>query len=188
MKYRLFIAILTFCLATFFVFSKNRKSKVGEQYIYTWESKTVGYSDIQHLSRAEDTNTSVAFFNRKPQSFQVIINCRIKKKVVSKDDKGELTCFQIIDPVIEVEQAGQAVNCELLKEELTHPVFVEISPQGLLTIVRVDTAVNNFSADMIKGMLSRLQFVRPAERTPEWQTTEENTSGVYLAKYRQISG
>lgn len=188
MKYGLLLAILSCSLLTFFGPSQQKKvNPAGDQVIYTWKSKSIGYSDLQHLYQSDSNASKTSFFNRKSlQSLHIDIDCRIKKTVLSRDNKGELACFQITGPSVKMEQQGQIVNLDLIEKELTHPILVEISREGSIKMTRVDTAISNLSDNILKGILSRLQFVRPAGNKNDWQVAEENSSGVYLAKYRQI--
>jgi uncharacterized protein YuzE len=181
------IALLPVMLVFSFRISDNADGHTGSQYIYSWESKTTAFSDIQKLYKMDTSAVKASFF--KSKSLQLInldIRCNIKKTIVKTDTAGQQVCFQVIDPIVVLRQNGQSINSKLLQQELTQPVLAEISPQGLIKTVRIDMGISQVAGGLVKEMLSHMQFANSANKTAYWLAEEENTAGAYWAKYQLL--
>ena len=179
---------LLFVIALFpliFSFSFRGKDHIpGARCIYSWESKTMALSDIKQLYKIDTTEKTSFFQSKSLQLINLDVRCSIRKTVVEVNGNDQLVCFEIMNPVVSLKQNGQPTRSESIQQELTHPVFAEISPDGLIKIVRIDTAVSQVAGGVIKEMLSQMQFVSAGRKEATWRTREENTAGTYWAKYQ----
>jgi hypothetical protein len=69
---------------------------------------------------------------------------------------------------------------------MTHPVFVHLAENGLVTMLQTDKGISDMATNLLKEIISHMQFVIPNKHVNTWQTTEENTTGTYRAIYRMM--
>jgi hypothetical protein len=181
------IILLPLLLVLSFRSKDNTNGYPGARYIYSWESRTTALSDIKQLYKMDTTAVKVSFFQSKSlQLVNLDIRCSIRKTIIETNSTGLLVCFEIISPVIILKQNGQTINSQMLQQELSHPVLTEITSQGLIKMVRIDTAISQVAGGLIKEMLSHMQFASPGKKLGAWLSEEENTAGSYLAKYQLL--
>lgn len=160
----------------------------GEQFIYSYSSEGIGYSDIQMLYNTDSAVKAQAFFQRSSlQTMQVHIRCKIKKTIIASATGRMDVCFEIIQPDVQIESGALPVDAGMIMQEMTMPVFAEMSLNGNILAVKTDTAVSDATAGIVKNILSNTQAVLPAIAKQSWQAVEENTIGFFKANYRLIN-
>ena len=166
---------------------RNKENIRGVQYIFSWESKTEAVSDIKRLYNMDTSATKLSFFQSKSlQLINLEFRCSIRKTIVEVNNSGQLVCFELMNPVVNLRQNGQTINSQLLRKELSRPLFAEISTGGIIKWVTIDTTISQVSGGLIKEMISHLQFALPSGKVSTWHAEEENTAGRYLAKYQVV--
>jgi hypothetical protein len=81
----------------------------------------------------------------------------------------------------------QPINVEEIKRELQYPILATIKNQGTFSNIRIDTSISYLTSNIIRDILSRFQFTVPENTSSAWRATEENTSGIFISKYKLIS-
>ena len=114
-------------LAVLFISQVRLPATDGKQTVYSYESESFGYSDIERLYTVDSTLLSTPFFSRKNlQVFKVTIRCDIRKTVLRKTAAGSLLSFEIMHPVLEIDNGGLLINTDVVKQEFTHPMLSDM--------------------------------------------------------------
>ena len=160
----------------------------GRQFVYAYSSEGVGYSDIQMLYNTDSTLKGLPFFYRPTlQTTKVNIHCKIKKTIVNVTHNRRQLCFEILEPIIQIQNNALPVDVAMIMNEITKPVFVYVDNNGKILSVKTDNAVSYLTAGIVKNILSNIQIVMPDERKNNWQVIEENAIGFYHANYRVVN-
>jgi hypothetical protein len=159
----------------------------GKQFVYSYSSDGIGYSDIQMLYNTDSSIKMQPFFYRPSlQTMRVNIQCKVRKTITGYAGKTVHVCFEIMEPVVKIENNGLPVDVEMIRKEMSVPVFADLSAAGNILTVRRDTTVSYLTAGIVKNVLSNTQMVMPAGDAVNWQVTEENTMGFFKANYQLI--
>ena len=181
-----FLAVIS-CLINSNCSTAGRSLRRVNQYTYSFRAESVGYSDIKSLYTVDSGKTGPSFFRRETiRVLNMNVLCDIKMTKLEQDAKELLLSYEILNPAVSIENDGMPLNAVALAQELTHPVFVELTAQGQIRTVRIDTAVTDMAANLLKEILSRMQFVTRDKDSTTWQTTEQNTTGTFTARYRLL--
>jgi hypothetical protein len=162
--------------------------KAGVQFIYSYNSDGIGYSDIQMLYNPDSNVRTQSFFYRHDlQTTRVNIKCKIKKTIIESVDSITHLCFEILEPVVKIENNTLPVDAGGIIKEMASPVFAKISVAGNILAVKTDTAISYLAAGIIKNILSNTQAVILSVNKKCWQVTEENTIGLFKATYQMLN-
>jgi hypothetical protein len=160
----------------------------GEQCLYSYSSEGTGYSDIQMLYNTDSSVKAQSFFYRPSlQTMQVNIQCNIKKTITEYSGNTAHVCFEIVLPLVKIENNALPVDADIIMQEMILPVFADMTVDGNILAVKTDTAVSYLTAGIIRSILSNIQAVIPSEKEQGWQTPEENTIGVFKANYQVVN-
>ncbi len=187
MKLLLSISITIVAAVSWFLFRAGGDAAVGDRFIYSYQGESIGYSDIGKLYSSDTTEQHTGFFKRRSlQIIQVNLTCDIRKTITGIRSSSLLAAFEVMNPVLQIEQAGVPLNTSGVLQELKHPVLAELTRGSQISQLWIDTSISELSANLLKEMLSHLQFVKPIKTNQGWQVTEENTSGTFQAKYQLL--
>lgn len=182
------VTLFAVCALSFVLLRINKKQAIVKQYIYSYKSKGVGYSDMESLYSGDSTRSNSDFLSRKTlQQTSVNITCDIKKTVLMEGTTDQWVCFQIMNPALTIRNNGQRMDTKMMQDELVRPVFVRLSKTGKMKTIKTDTAVSYATISILKDILTRFQFVLPYKRLNTWQATEENSLGSFRAKYQLVN-
>ncbi|MEO7923239.1 MAG: hypothetical protein ABIR30_06130 [Chitinophagaceae bacterium] len=185
MKNRLASAALFTITGFMFLQDSPAANQYTEQYLYHYQSENLGYSDITILYSSDSLDSKNPFFERKKLEItQFNINTQIRKTIYANGDSNTRVCFEILDPDISITNNDLVANSSMIREELQFPILATINNLGNITAIRMDPAVSYMSGNIIKDILSRFQFTSPEKRPVLWDNLEENTIGVFVAKYK----
>lgn len=191
MKYLslLIASLVIISVFSFYKFAvKTNHTDIGKQLIYKYKSEGIGYSDVTKLYSGDTTNSNLNFFRRPTlQMVKLDIRCDLKKTIIRENPDDVIVAFEIINPEIVLETDGAPINTENIKSEIGRPVIAHITKYGLIKNLKIDSSCSYLTANFIKDILSRVQFVTTDKKVKEWQAEEENTSGTFLAKYKWIA-
>mgnify|MGYP001319055807 FL=1 len=184
------IGILIFKLVTSFLTKQNNPITIcrSEQLTYSYKSESIGYYDISYLYSSDSTELKRPFFYRnRLEDTQINISCEIRKTIYSKEKEWSQVYFEILSPNISIRNSMQPINVEEIKRELQYPILATIKNQGTFSNIRIDTSISYLTSNIIRDILSRFQFTVPENTSSAWRATEENTSGIFISKYKLIS-
>lgn len=167
--------------------SANTK-RTGEQFIYSYSSEGIGYSDIQMLYNTDSGVKAHPFFYRANlQTMYVNINCKIRETIIRTVDSLIYVCFEIHEPVVKIKNNTLPVDVDEIAKEMALPVFIDMSVAGNILSVKTDTAVSYLTAGIVKNILSNTQAVIFHGNNQGWQVIEENTIGLFKAEYTIVN-
>ena len=183
----IFVAAILLLLTGFLYYSNKFKSYHGARSIFMYSNEGIGYSDIEKMYAPDTGKQHLSFFQSKTiQKVEMKLRCGIRKTIITETDERQQVAFELFDPEINIESNDLTADMEAIKRELTIPFFAEISKNGKIMNVRIDTAISYFSSNTMKQIVSDLQFVQADKQSKTWGTSEENISGTYRAKYRFV--
>jgi hypothetical protein len=182
MKKSITLVLFFFCLL-FIAFRFKEPVKPLKQYIYSCRSESEGFSDIQKLYSNDTANAAKSFFNSNTiEHHQFLLSCTVRKTVLQQKKSGCLVMFCLQDPVVNLYTNGQPISA-VTGDELTLPFFAFENNYGQITDIRIDSSTTPVSTSILKNIISQLQFAKPSTNKAQWNATEENISGTYLATY-----
>ena len=159
---------------------------VLKQSQYSYNAENFGYSDIKKLYSLDSVTAKQSFFNSKSlQYLEMTIQSDLKKTVLKKTNDSILICYQLLNPILDIKTEGVSINIEPIIKDLIKPVFVKSDVNGKIGKLKFDADISETSTGLYKDILSRMQFVKPLKKTKDWQTTEENTLGTFIAYYQK---
>ncbi|MBS1496862.1 MAG: hypothetical protein JSU03_08265 [Bacteroidetes bacterium] len=159
----------------------------GEQFVYSYTGEGIGYSDIQMLYNTDSSIKAQAFFQRQSlQAMQVNIRCKIKKTIIASNGDSMKVCFEIIQPDVKIKSGALPVDAGMIVKEMVIPIFAKMSVTGSILAVKIDTAVSQATAGIVKNILSNTQAVIISDTKKSWQIMEENTVGLFKANYKVV--
>ncbi|MBX2934689.1 MAG: hypothetical protein KF825_10610 [Ferruginibacter sp.] len=168
------------------VFSNT--GKASSQLVYSYNSDGVGYSDIQMLYNTDSNVRAQPFFKRPSlQTTSVNISCKIRKTIIESANNNLQVCFEILSPVVKIENNSLPVDVDAITKEMIIPVFAEMSVKGNILNIKTDSSVSYITTGIIKNILSNTQTVILSTHKKSWLVTEENTNGLFNAKYTVVN-
>lgn len=172
----------------------------------------MGYRAGQHLTyqfhQVRDMAMRMKQLPTVPQMQDVVLKVsqkgRLNVRVLSdilRDDKpaGWWMEFRWTEPAVEAE-VGQISDpeqrrqmretCHILENEIAQGVVLaEILPSGRIRQMRAVSIAPGEALNHWKDLLSRWQVTLADDAgAPEWDASEEDSTGVYLARYRTVAG
>lgn len=161
--------------------------KAGRQFVYSYSSEGIGYSDIQMLYSTDSATKAQPFFYRSSlQTTGVNIRCKIKKTIIAYEEDSMQVCFEMLQPDVKIENGALPVDAGMITKEMAMPIFADMNLAGNILHIKTDTAVSYITAGIIKNILSNTQAVILSKEKKSWQVTEENTVGLFKANYRVV--
>ncbi|MCF6349338.1 MAG: hypothetical protein L3J20_13775 [Flavobacteriaceae bacterium] len=158
---------------------------MSKQFNYAYNAENFGYSDIKKLYSSDTINTKRSFFNSNSlQLVEVAIKSDIEKIILKQSTEGMLVCYQLLNPSLVIKSGRNTIDSNMIINELTKPIFVQMDAFGKVGVIKIDSNISEITSGIVKDIISRMQFVLPTEKAESWQTTEENTTGTYNAKYQ----
>ena len=175
-------------LNLFFYGCKGSKaSAMSKQFNYAYNAENFGYSDIKKLYSSDTVNAKKSFFNSKSlQLVELTIKSDIEKIILKQNTEGMLVCYQLLNPSLVIKNGRNTIDSNMIISELIKPIFVQMDAFGKVGVIKMDSSISEITSGIVKEMISRMQFVVSKEKVESWQTTEENTTGIYNANYRTI--
>ena len=125
----LFLLLLTLLASAYYfpISLTADNPKVGRQYVYSYQSQGLGYSDIGQLY-STDTTIKPPFFRRPNlQNLKVDLTCTVQKTILQQTNNGYWVSFEVQNPSLQIENNGLTPDVELLKQELTRPIFAQLN-------------------------------------------------------------
>lgn len=190
------IIVGTFVLLSLYAFvgadSFSNKATIntiecGELSLYEYSSEGTGYSDIQKLYNLDSTIKVPSFFFRSNlQSTHLTIHCKIKKTIIASEANLNNVCFEILEPNLVIENNTLPVFVEGIKKEIIRPVFADISAEGNILSIKMDSSISYITAGILKNIISNTEAIILPEKNLGWQITEENYLGLFKANYKLV--
>lgn len=185
------ISFILICSSSFSCYNSravfSNTVKTGEQFVYSYKSDGVGYSDIQMLYNTDSGVRTQPFFKRPGlQTTYVNISCKIRKTILESANNIIQVCFEIVEPVVKIENNSLPVDVDAITKEMISPVFAQMSANGNILNIKTDSSVSYITAGIIKNILSNTQAVMLSPQMKTWLVTEENTNGLFKAKYKVV--
>lgn len=176
---------LIFLLSLCFHGCKGSKTAlVSKQFYYKYSAENFGYSDIKRIYSTDSINAKKSFFNSESlQYLEMTVHAEIKKTILKTAQDGVLICYQLQNPILDIKRDGASINLDIITQDLKKPVFVQTDTSGKIGVLKFDSETSEIAKGLYKDIIGRMQFVKPKKNITDWQTTEENTLGTYIAEY-----
>ena len=162
----------------------SKAALVSKQSYYKYSAENFGYSDIKRVYSTDSINAKKSFFNSESlQYLEMTVHTEIKKTILKTAQDGVLICYQLQNPILDIKRDGASINLDVIMQDLKKPVFVQSDTSGKIGVLKFDAKTSEIAKGLYKDIIGRMQFVKPKKNITDWQTTEENTLGTYIAEY-----
>jgi len=165
----------------------SKAALVPKQYFYKYNAENFGYSDIKKMYSSDSVNAKKSFFNSKSlQYLEMTLQTNIKKTILKTTLDSIVICYQLQNPILNLKREGTSINLDVITKDLIKPVFITTNASGKIGVIKFNSEISDLAMGLYKDIISRMQFVKPQKKIKDWQTTEENTFGTYIAEYHSI--
>ena len=111
------------------------------------------------------------------------IQSEIKKTVLKQTRGSILISYQLQNPMVDIKRGEDSIKSDIVIKDLMKPVFVQVKTSGEIEHIKFNSEITETAKGLYKEMISRMQFVEPIKKITKWQSTEENTTGSFIAEY-----
>lgn len=160
---------------------------VSKQSFYTYSAENFGYSDIKKMYSSDSVNAKRSFFKSESLEYlKMTLQTNIKKTILKTTLDSIIYCYQLQNPILNLKNDDKSINLDVIIKDLIKPVFVTTNTSGKIGGIKFNSEISDLAIGLYKDIISRMQFVKPEKNIKDWETTEENTLGTYIAKYHSI--
>ncbi len=162
----------------------SKAALVSKQSYYKYSAENFGYSNIIRIYSSDSVDAKKSFFNSESlQHLEITVHSEIKKTILKTTQDGVLICYQLQNPILDIKRDGASINLDVITQDLKKPVFVQTDISGKIGGLKFDSETSEIAKGLYRDIIGRMQFVKPKKNIKDWQTTEENTLGTYIAEY-----
>lgn len=164
---------------------------IAQQYTYRFDYQNHSKSDLRVLFGESERRSAGGSETANSLASDFLTNMRgeVVATVVDRVGENYRVLYHFSNTIAEIRSRGDLVAAQsrLITEDLRKDLVVTISANGQIISIQFAPNVAEISQNFVRSLLSNLQFISPSTATDkikEWNVTEEDTNGKYIARYQ----